>query len=212
MDREELRRALEASPSLATFFSMQVLDAVPWIFRGDVDLYRAWKQDVADAAGVTSDAIVLVGSAAVGYSLSPFKAGRDFRPVLDGEDPPSDIDVAVIDSDLFTKAWNDLVRSDRHRSLWRIVGRSGGRATIPEAIAKMRQDVYFGAVASNYALPGSESASRVRTLLSAVTRRNPFRGHPPRARLYRRRDDLLAYHEQSLRQLLDTLKQGSQLR
>jgi hypothetical protein len=207
MTKEELLELLQRAPSLSAVFNELVVEAVPWIFAGDKAQYDTWRRDAAAAVGLPSNAIYLVGSAAVGYSLSPFKPGRPFKPVGPAELNPSDIDIAVVDAPLFTGAWDQIVDHDRRRALGRIVSEVGyRRGTLSDAMAKVRIDIYHGTVTDVYAPPGSLPASQLRTLFAATSRRNPFRGHQPRARLYRRLEDFMKYHEQSLKQLRAALK------
>lgn len=51
---------------------------------------------------------LIVGSAKLGFSLSPWKKLRVFNPSDDGENPQSDIDVAIISPRLFNDLWKGL--------------------------------------------------------------------------------------------------------
>jgi hypothetical protein len=206
MSKAALQELFRRSPTLSILARELIVEGVPWIFGGDEALYALWRSEAAAAAGVGADAVYLVGSAAVGYSLSPHKAGRPFKPVLSGERYPSDIDIAIVDPTLFESAWNAIVHSDRRRTLGQLISDLGHRGSLTDAMSKVRLDIYHGAVTDSHTAPGSETGARIRALFAATTRRSPFRGHRTGARLYRRRDDLLAYHEQSLRQLLKSMQ------
>jgi hypothetical protein len=206
MNRTELRTLIESATSFISFFETQVLTPIPWIFKGEAQHFQDWRQRACGAIGVAENAIFLVGSAATGYSLSPSKAARAFKPVSPQEPRPSDIDIAIVDQVLFLEAWDSIVASDRKRTLGRIIVKIGIQNSIREDIDKLRLDIYHGAIANKFALPGTSISQRFRGLFSAITRQPPFQGHRTNARIYRRHQDFISYHEQSLRQLLTSLQ------
>src|SRR6267142_6305739 len=118
MDRVELLRLLSSASSLSQFVESSLFSGIPWIFRDDPTEYPSWRRDCASAGNVSPENVFIVGSAATGFSMSPMKAGRPFRPVS-RLGPPSDIDLAIVDEDLFTGSWNYLVTLDRSYSLIR---------------------------------------------------------------------------------------------
>jgi hypothetical protein len=205
MDPQILLTTLEAFPSTGRFVEEQLLGGIPWIFDRDAASFRSWRSEVASAAKLDSDSVYLVGSAATGYSLSPRKAGRPFKRI--GANNASDIDIAVVDSTLFALMWNTIVAYDRNRTLLSALAESSNRPLMPDRISRVRLQVYWGTVSSSDSLPGTTEAQRLRSLFAATSRREPFLGHAVRARVYRRRRDLIAYHVQSLQQVIETLKQ-----
>ncbi len=202
LEPNDLLALLRAAPSLREFIQTRLLNAVPWIFKGNVEAFREWRRGITREAALQEDAVFVVGSAAVGFSLSPMKPGRPFQ-VVGLARQASDIDIAIVDDRLFEQCWNTLVRYDRVRALGAFLARP-----IPQTVEKMRLDVYWGTVSHSNAVPGTDEARRLRLLFAATSRRPPFLGHEPRARVYRRLDDLISYHEASLRQLVATLQEG----
>lgn len=83
------------------FVSDRVLEPVPFIFSGNSTGYMEWRHDLGAALGIDPRAIAVVGSAAVGLSLSPYKRLAPFHA-------DSDIDVAVISVHHFESAWTWL--------------------------------------------------------------------------------------------------------
>jgi len=65
----------------------------------------------------------------------------------------------------------------------------------------MRTDVYWGHITSATVPIGTPPSRQIRGVLAATTGQRPFRGHTAKARVYRRRVDLVGYHVQSLRAL-----------
>jgi len=174
----------------------QLLGSTPWIFRGDTTAFATWRSDAAKAAGCSADGVFVVGSSVFGYSLSPYKPGRPFREHNASSGDVSDIDMAIVSERLFAEAWDAVRGFDRHRAL----------ASTREGRAKIRTDVYWGYV-SGITLPsGCAPAVVVRGALARTTSQVPFRGHPAKARIYRRKNDLSDYHVESVRALRKSLE------
>src|SRR5258708_4736981 len=111
MTREDLS-ALLSGVSDAEFVDRHLLSGRPWIFENDA-AHDAWRRSVGGSLGVALDDVRIVGSAATGYSLSPLKPGRPFRPWTASAVSVSDIDIALVDPRLFSDAWNLIISLDR---------------------------------------------------------------------------------------------------
>lgn len=72
---------------------------IPFAF--DVSSHNAFRQDAATRLSVLTDDLVVVGSARLGFSTSPFHLGRAFGT-------SSDIDLVVVSADLFDLAWDHI--------------------------------------------------------------------------------------------------------
>ncbi len=165
-----------------------IINRRPWIFESDED-YADWQGFLQEVLGNANVKLMIVGSAATGFSLSPLKPGRPFRAIgLRGGS--SDIDIAVLDSTLFEHSWNALIDHDRAKGF-------GGS----EDAHRLRVGVYNGFVAANRiprATTASQALAQIRTTLN---RKPPLRGYPLSFRIYRRLVDLRAYQTRSLNQL-----------
>jgi hypothetical protein len=106
--RASLITALKASKP-SRFLEEHIYDCVPFVFGTDRRGYVTWKRILAEKIQVDPACILIVGSAAVGRSLSPTKNLKAF-------DLSSDIDVAVISAYHFTVGWRYL-RSNPARLL-----------------------------------------------------------------------------------------------
>lgn len=200
MTVEELMGVLDAQTE-SEFVDRQLLGRRPWIF-GDDEPFDAWRALVSQVLGIMPDNIRIVGSAATGYSLSPLKPGRPFRESSTLGDAPSDIDIALIDPGLFMAAWNEIVRRDRTHSL---------RGT-DDTRDKIRLDIYHGLIGQQVLPRNTEPARMLLTAISTAGRSPPLRAYRIRSRLYRRMEDLRAYHVNSLRQLRVRLAGESRVR
>lgn len=73
----------------------------PYIFQHDETIYLELKETIAKKFSVHPDGIKMVGSAKLGFSISPKKI---WRPIHD----ESDIDMVIISSTLFDEYWQEL--------------------------------------------------------------------------------------------------------
>jgi hypothetical protein len=83
------------------FVSHYIFEPVPFAFNSDLSSWIGWKTTLARVLEVDPQDIVLIGTAAIGYSLNPHKAYKAF-------DDTSDIDCSVISPYHFELAWRYL--------------------------------------------------------------------------------------------------------
>ncbi len=83
-----------------------LIAGVPFAFRDSPADYDALRTTLGTALHLSADAMTVVGSGRIGFSLSPEKYGTPFLP-------ESDLDVVVVSSKLFDMAWLDLLRLGR---------------------------------------------------------------------------------------------------
>src|SRR6266536_3199528 len=100
MTKDDLRALLTAQTD-AQIVDREILVSRPWIFDADTS-YTTWRSSVAKELSLGPDHVLIVGSAATGFSLSPLKAGRPFRPLPGVDGRTSDIDIALVAPNLFT--------------------------------------------------------------------------------------------------------------
>jgi len=181
---------------------------MPWIFKGDNNRYTSWRDEIANIVKINASDVFIVGSAATGYSLSPLKAGRPFRFPTELNRLPSDIDLALVCPHLFTIAWNEMIKLDRKRVLSKHVGHHWEDTWTK--LEHARVNIYWGFFPSQLAAPGTTTARRLRMVFSATSRNKPFLGHRVSARLYRRYEDMMAYHLYSIRALKERLERSEE--
>ncbi len=75
----------------------------PFFFEGDEDRYFKLKQTIAQKFGLNPQEVIMIGSAKLGFSISPLKQKR-WQPFHD----ESDIDMVIISSDIFDRFWKEL--------------------------------------------------------------------------------------------------------
>jgi len=189
MTTDKLRSLLNSRTD-AEFVEHEILVRRPWIFDAD-ETYQAWRTSVASELGLGPDNVRIVGSAATGFSLSPLKPGRPFRRLAGADDRTSDIDIALISPNLFVAAWETILSFDRSHRL----------RVAKEDVGKIRLDVYWGLVGQHSLPRNTDPARKILTAMTVAGRMPPLRGYPIRCRIYRRVEDLRAYHTDSLRHL-----------
>lgn len=206
---EEFRKQLLETMALPRLVSQYVLageafGGMPYVFRSNPSAHDLLKRQLCSRLGLRPEAIFVVGSAKVGFSLSPDTFPRAFSP------PASDIDVVVIDARLFDVVWNSLLD-------WNYPRRGKLMGPAWEWAKRRRNDLYWGWFSPQYLdfrdfLTFPESLNPVRDLkadwLAAFRElaRHPLLSrHEVTGRLYRTWDHALSYHVYSLSKLRDVL-------
>ena len=87
------------------FVSEHISDRLPFVFDNSWKDFREWTTQAATLLDVDSKNVTVVGSAACGVSLNPYKNFKLF-------DGSSDVDVAVISTYHFDLAWRLLRRTN----------------------------------------------------------------------------------------------------
>jgi hypothetical protein len=167
----------------------------PFIFRGDAAIYDRFRSVLSAGLGVPAGDIIVVGSAALGFSMAPLTFGERFNANND-----SDVDVIVVSQPLFEQAWQDLL-AWHHSKKWSIA-----RARVQMILDHHRRTIYWGHVWPD-----------ILSQISAVTEPwiSSFRGlsrEPDLAvfnfqgRLYKSWNHALYYHVNSLRGVVGELR------
>lgn len=84
------------------FIENHLFTATPFAFRTNLADYDVFRNELAERLAVQEDALQLVGSGRLGFSLNAAHLLRRFQP-------SSDLDVVVISSPIFDQAWSELV-------------------------------------------------------------------------------------------------------
>ena len=176
---------------LELFCSEYLFECVPYIFSGDSTGYFRWKATLADRLGVDPRDLILIGSAAVGFSLDPDKNLREF-------DDASDVDVAVLSQRHFDIAWRHL----------RGLGARGYRMLPDEQQAvksHRRSYIYWGVIATDMILGHLPFGPEWTKALSDMAEIDPTKGRIINARLYHDSEALRSYHVNGLKRLREQI-------
>jgi len=173
------------------FVSRWILERVPHVFSSDLNAYLAWKHALGARIGVDPRAIVLVGSAATGFSLNPNRALRPFTAA-------SDIDVAVVSPHHFDIVWRWL------RNLG--AERYGYPRYVQDQIDDHRERLlYWGAIATDRLLQYTPLGKEWIPALADVAKTLPGGTRDVNVRLFREFEALRAYQMNGCGKVRSTL-------
>ncbi|MDQ3914533.1 MAG: hypothetical protein M3323_04255 [Actinomycetota bacterium] len=79
------------------------VSGIPWYFRNADPHFEEFCDHFGSRLGIETDRLCVVGSARVGFAVSPDSFPRPFHP-------RSDLDVAIVSEELFDAAWLALVK------------------------------------------------------------------------------------------------------
>jgi hypothetical protein len=187
---EDLQDALRRMDP-CDFVSTHLFESIPTVFGNKVDLWIQWKKRLASFLEVDPYEMVLTGSGAIGYSLSPHKNYREYND-------KSDIDVAVISSHHFEIAWRYLRQS---RTRWLSISRQA-----KNAIEEHRKNyVFTGTIATDSFLALLPFGKRWQQGLDEMSKHAPTVGRDVKLRIYRDYDALRYYQMTGIKKLQEAL-------
>lgn len=179
-----------------------LLRGIPYVFKKTPDSFEILRTHLHHSLNIDAANVAVVGSARIGFSLSPHRFFRRFSE-------QSDIDVVVIDKGLFDRAWLTIVE-------WNYPRRH--RLPRPEwDWAKDRMnDIYWGwFVPDKIGFNGLRFPRALRPLIEisskwfdafrSLSKYPEFVSRDVSGRLYRTRDHAVFYHVEGLRQIRDSL-------
>lgn len=170
----------------ATFTDLHILDRVPAIFASR-EQYAKWRGTLASDLGVDPLCLVVVGSTAVGVSLSP-KTEKHLKAYHD----ESDIDLAIVSPLHFEEAWQFLRGLGPAANLQ-------GRPDIADLLRWHRRSLVFdGTIATDQLLPHLPFAARWQGALGRAGNAEPTQDRDVKARIYRDFESLRVYHRRNV--------------
>lgn len=174
-----------------------VFQGVPFIFRDNPQLQSVMRNHLGSALSISEDNIVIVGSAKIGFSLNPENFPRPFSD-------RSDIDVLVIDKDLYDSIWITILQWHYPRKGSNLGGTDGGWARA------RRKDLYWGSIMpgriryEGLSLPDALKPLRdISTMwfdaYQSLSLKSEFSSREVSGKLYRTWKHAMLYHTNSLR-------------
>jgi hypothetical protein len=171
------------SINVSEFVDLGLLERVPYVFPG-LSAYLVWRRMAAELLSVDPRNIMIVGSAAHGFSI---KNGKPY-------DEESDVDVAVISAVHFDDAWRFM----KTAKLGSIVCTPAQRQHIRERAAGY---VYRGCIATDYILPLLPFGPEWQKASGSLSMQMPGGAREVNFRLYRDIESLRSYQEFSHKKL-----------
>jgi hypothetical protein len=173
----------------------------PFVFEPDPAAWDSFRSVIANNLTCATEDIQIVGSARLGISLKPHKNLRQFSD-------KSDIDIAIVNADLFDEFWVGLLRAAYPRP---------PNPPMGGALARRRAELYTGwltptkirldvKVFGSKALPILNLRTRWFNTMKEAARLPPRRHEDVQARLYRTWNHAEMYHLNSLAALRRSLE------
>lgn len=184
-----------------------VFEGTPYVFRERPLVHDALQQHLCSALSLSMRNVIVVGSAKIGFSLSPDNFSRKFSD-------KSDIDVLIVDAGLFDKIWMTLLGWHYPRRL-SVLDKVDARW-----IKTRRKDLYWGwfvpdrirfeGLSLPYVLKPLRDISadwfNAFRSLSQYSQYPEFAHREISGRLYRTWEHALLYHVEGLRQIKNKLQ------
>jgi len=182
-----------------------VFSGQPYIFRSKPKALEALRSHVCRDLKLQPENIIVVGSAKIGFSLDPNTYFQKFNI-------HSDIDVLVVDSELFDLIWLTLIKWN-YPKRWRLEGADWSWAK------KRRDEVYWGwfqpddirlkSIGSSASLKSLRDVSRRWfNAFRSLAKRPEFAARDVSGRLYRTWEHARLYQASGLAQIRDKLAAG----
>ena len=174
----------------------QLFSGVPHAF-DSAEEYKKFQSQLGTPFNINPETVVLVGSGRFGFSLAPHKFGQPFHP-------RSDLDVVLVDQNLFDSSWLELIRYD-FKSL-------SFNADIATSLREHRSNNVFWGYLEPYRLKNALSFySKVwfPTFMKLGLLRGTA-GRIVKARVYRTWEHARAYHRYSFRSVVAGLPPEAQ--
>ena len=182
-------RELLRTRDLDWIIDEHLFQGTPFYSADEPDVHDAMVRAISIGLKVPRDDICVVGSARVGFSLSPPKFGEPFGQF-------SDIDIIVVSSVLFDPSWLDILGLRRKHSA---VLHRNTRQRLQEH--RERHYIYNGWIYPSSILETLEIGERWLETFNGLSRIPEFAGRPVEARLYRTWDHARLYHRWSFTRL-----------
>ena len=190
---EEILRSRDLDRVLEDY----VLTGLPFSFADRPDLYQRMLKELTRGLGVPEQDICVVGSARIGFSLSPANFGAPFNE-------HSDIDIVVVSPSLFDPSWVDILTGRRVR--WASV-----RWRTREGMREHREKdhIYNGWMYPNLVAEALGIGERWVTTFDRLARIPDLASISIGGRLYRTWDHVKIYHMRGLRRIRETIDRPS---
>ncbi len=199
---EEFKTIVQTTP-LDSVVKEHIFQGVPYVFRDNPEYLDLLTQHLSAAIKLTDQSIKVVGSAKIGFSLNPDNFPRGFSDT-------SDIDVIVVNEDLFDRVWMTLLEWHYPRRLVDLGRVEGNWARL------RRKEIYWGwLVPTEIRYEGLSFPSTLKPLrdisaqwfnaFQSLSLYPQFAARSISGRLYRTWNHALRYHIDGLRQIHDRI-------
>ena len=167
-----------------------VFSGLPFYSSDQPKVHKQVSRAISKGLNVPLSDICVVGSARIGFSLSPLRFGEPFSPF-------SDIDIIVVSPSLFDPSWLDILGSQSTN-----LGQ--------ETRNRLRQHREYHYIYNGWIYPGSvlealEIGERWLRTFNGLSHITELAGRSIGSRLYRTWDHARLYHQWSLQKVKDSI-------
>jgi uncharacterized protein len=202
----EFGQILRSAPSIEEIVRQHVFQGVPFAFRNRPSSMQRLTDHLRERINVVPENIAVVGSAKIGFSLSPDNFPRKFSPY-------SDIDVVVVSEGMFDEFWHTMLRWNYPRR-YSLVGADWRWSK------RRRDDLYWGWFRPDTVrfegLSFPDVLKPIRNLstlwfnaFQSLSLIADFSDRRVEGRLYRTWEHALRYHADGLRQIKRITEKGA---
>jgi hypothetical protein len=131
MKKDEFERVIQEK-SITDFVQEYLFDGIPFCFKDNPNTFNLFRQMICSRFNIHPQNFTIVGSAKIGFSLSPEKYGKPFSDA-------SDIDVILVSEELFQDLWLKLIEFKK-TTVYRLSSYHKGRFHELQAI------MFFGSI------------------------------------------------------------------
>ena len=162
---------------------------IPYYFSTQPAIYSQLIEHLSQGLQVPEEDICIVGSARIGFSLSPYKYGVPFHRY-------SDIDIVVVSQDIFDRSWIDILT--RRRKRWRTLQNT---TQDPLEAHQHKHFIYNGWIYPRSIYESLTDGYRWMSTFNSTSRIPELASRSMNSRLYRTWDHVRHYHRRSFRHL-----------
>ena len=164
-----------------------LFDGIPFCFRGNTDVFYAFRKDICENFRIHPQNFAVVGSAKVGFSLSPEKFGNLFSD-------SSDIDVVLVSDELFDELWLKLIEY-KHTTVFML------SSTIQNRFRQLQKRLFYGIIRFDMLTNDFPIAKDWWKFFNRVSKDERFGPRRVRAAFFKGWKHVSYYYEESLRKL-----------
>lgn len=201
----EFGRILQAAASVDDVVRQHVFQGVPYAFRSKPSSMQRLTDHLCGKMTLNASNVVVVGSAKIGFSLSPDNFPRKFSP-------NSDIDVVIVSEPMFDEFWHSMLR-------WNYPRRHTLGGADWKWSKRRREDLYWGWFTPDAiqfeGLSFPDELKPMRNLSTtwfdafrSTSLIPDFAGRRIKGRLYRTWEHALRYHADGLQQIKRIAEKG----
>ena len=161
-----------------------ILDQFPFCFHDNPEAFWNLRTEVCRNLDIHPQDVAIVGSAKLGFSLSPKRLGEPF-----GE--ASDIDLLIVSEDLFEKIWLELIKY-RETVVFKL------RPDLQSRFKELQRILFFGLLRMDKLSNDFDFAKKYWELFNALSVDPAYGPRPVRAAIYKSWTHACYYYETSI--------------